>query len=162
MTTLELALRTFAVAFIAMVTGAGPQENVMMPPAATAATTAAEVQLAGVPLPTTRVGWEVSTAFASAGTVAWPFGLPGAGSGGAALLGGADGLGGALGDGLADGTVAGDAPAACQLVVPPGDAQPATVAQIRTPAASTAGPAVSRPVSRPAVDRPAVNRTGRL
>ena len=34
-----------------MVTGSGPQSKVMMPPAATAATTAAEVQLAGVPLP---------------------------------------------------------------------------------------------------------------
>ena len=46
----------------------------MIPPLATAATTAAEVQLAAVPLPTTRVGWDVSTARASAGTAAWPAG----------------------------------------------------------------------------------------
>ena len=59
-----LALRTFAVAVIVMVTGAGPQSKVMMPPAATAFTTAAEVQLAGVPVPTLRDGWLVSTAFA--------------------------------------------------------------------------------------------------
>ena len=73
-----LALRTFAVAVIVIVTGAGPQLNVMMPPAATAVTTAAEVQLAGVPVPMIRVGFEVSTARASAGTVALPFGLPAA------------------------------------------------------------------------------------
>jgi precorrin-6B methylase 1 len=53
-----------------MVIGAGPQEKVMMPPAATAAITAAEVQLAGVPLPMTRVGRLVSTARASTGTAA--------------------------------------------------------------------------------------------
>jgi hypothetical protein len=57
-------------------TGRGPQENVMTPPFATAETTAAEVQLPGVPLPMVRVGCEVSTARASAGTVAWPPGLP--------------------------------------------------------------------------------------
>jgi hypothetical protein len=34
------------------------------------------VQLAGVPLPITRVGFEVSTARASAGMAACPFGLP--------------------------------------------------------------------------------------
>src|SRR4051794_19954215 len=62
-----------------MVTGSGPQEKVMTPPAATAATTAREVQLAGVPLPTTRVGWEVSAARAATGTAARPFGLPAAG-----------------------------------------------------------------------------------
>ena len=73
-----LALRTFAVAAILIVTGAGPQLNVMTPPAATAFTTAAEVQLAGVPVPMVRVGFEVSTARASAGTVALPFGLPAA------------------------------------------------------------------------------------
>jgi hypothetical protein len=57
-------------------TGSGPQENVMTPPAATAATTAADVQLPGVPLPTVRVGCEVSTAPASAGTAACPAGFP--------------------------------------------------------------------------------------
>ncbi|GIG88413.1 hypothetical protein Pen02_33490 [Plantactinospora endophytica] len=70
----------------------------MIPPLATAATTAAEVQLAGVPLPTTRVGLAVSTARASAGTLARPFGLPGRGSAGTGLVE-ADGL--AVGDGLA-------------------------------------------------------------
>lgn len=45
-----------------MVTGLGPQEKVMTPPAATALTTASEVQLSGVPVPTTRVGSLVSTA----------------------------------------------------------------------------------------------------
>jgi hypothetical protein len=42
-----------AVAFITMVTGRGPHENVITPPAATARTTACEVQLAGVPWPIT-------------------------------------------------------------------------------------------------------------
>jgi hypothetical protein len=37
-----------------MVTGAGPQLKVMSPPLATARATAREVQLAAVPLPTTR------------------------------------------------------------------------------------------------------------
>jgi hypothetical protein len=52
----------------------------MMPPAATALTTAAEVQLAGVPFPTVRVGLLVSTARAADGTDACPLGLPGLGS----------------------------------------------------------------------------------
>jgi hypothetical protein len=59
-----------------IVTGAGPQENVMMPPAATAATNAADVQLAGVPSPTTCVGCDVSTGRPAEGTEACPFGLP--------------------------------------------------------------------------------------
>jgi hypothetical protein len=79
-TTCELALRTFAVAAIVIVTGAAPQSNVMIPPLATALTTAAEVQLAGVPVPTVRVGWLVSTARAAAGTAACPARLPGFGS----------------------------------------------------------------------------------
>jgi hypothetical protein len=62
------AFLIFAVDVILMVTGADPQENLMMPPAATADTTALDVQLRGVPLPITRVGWEVSTARAAAGT----------------------------------------------------------------------------------------------
>jgi hypothetical protein len=65
-----------AVAAIVMVIGSGPQANVMMPPRATALTTAADVQLAGVPFPITHVGVDVSTARASAGTAALPFGLP--------------------------------------------------------------------------------------
>ncbi|GAA3443205.1 hypothetical protein Pve01_54720 [Planomonospora venezuelensis] len=77
MTTLELVLRTFAVAVSLMVTGLGPQEKVMTPPAATAFTTACDVQLAGVPSPMTRVGREVSAARAAAGTGTRPPGLPG-------------------------------------------------------------------------------------
>jgi hypothetical protein len=44
---------TFAVAFMVMVTGFGPQLNLITPPRRTALTTAAEVQRAGVPLPMT-------------------------------------------------------------------------------------------------------------
>ncbi len=71
-----LALRTLAVAVIRMVTGSGPQSKVMMPPAATARMTAAEVQLSGLPLPTVRVGFDVSTARPAAGTVTRPLALP--------------------------------------------------------------------------------------
>jgi hypothetical protein len=70
---------TFAVAVIVMVTGFGPQLNVITPPLATALTTAAEVQLAGVPLPMTWFGWLVFTARPAGGTNAWPCGLPAAG-----------------------------------------------------------------------------------
>src|ERR1022692_4039769 len=56
--TRALVLRTLAVAVIVMVTGSGPQEKVIMPPAATAATTACDVQLAAVPSPMTRAGTE--------------------------------------------------------------------------------------------------------
>src|SRR5690349_2497373 len=48
----------------------------MIPPLATASTTAADVQLAAVPLPITRVGCEVSAARASAGIAALPPGFP--------------------------------------------------------------------------------------
>jgi hypothetical protein len=57
-----------AVVLILMVTGLRPQENRIMPPARTAATTPAEVQLAAVPRPTTRVGCDVSTGRPAAGT----------------------------------------------------------------------------------------------
>ncbi len=59
---------TLAVELILMVTGLGPQENRMIPPARTAATTAAEVQLAALPRPTTWLGCEVSTGRPGAGT----------------------------------------------------------------------------------------------
>jgi hypothetical protein len=59
---------TLAVAPILIVTGLGPHENRMIPPARTAATTAAELQLAAVPCPTTCVGCDVSTGPASTGT----------------------------------------------------------------------------------------------
>src|SRR3954454_18274762 len=70
--------RILAVSVSVIVIGLGPQLKVMMPPSAIAETVAAEVQLAGVPSPTTRVGCDVSAAPAPAGTGAWPFGLPGA------------------------------------------------------------------------------------
>jgi hypothetical protein len=63
-----------------MVTGFGPHLNVMTPPLATALTTAAEVQPAGVPLPMTWFGWLVFTGPAACGTNACPSGLPAAGS----------------------------------------------------------------------------------
>src|SRR6516165_11613913 len=79
-TTRRLVFTTFAVAAMVMITGFGPQLKVMMPPLATALTTAAEVQLADVPCPITRVGWLVFTARPAGGTGTWPFGLPAAGS----------------------------------------------------------------------------------
>ena len=54
----------------------------MTPPRATASTTACEVQLAGVPLPTTRSGSEVSTARAAGGIGELPVGLPATAGGG--------------------------------------------------------------------------------
>jgi hypothetical protein len=53
---------TLAVAVIVIVTGLGPHENRMIPPARVAATTAAEVQLAAVPRPTMCAARDVSTA----------------------------------------------------------------------------------------------------
>src|SRR3954447_25833219 len=54
-TTSRRTLRTLAVAPIRIVTGLGPHENLILPPARTAATTAEEVQLRAVPRPITRV-----------------------------------------------------------------------------------------------------------
>jgi hypothetical protein len=79
-TTRRLVLRTSAVASIVIVTGRGPQLKVITPPAATAATTACEVQPAGVPSPMTWSGWLVLTGRPAAGTNAWPAGFPAAGS----------------------------------------------------------------------------------
>src|SRR2546423_1249678 len=98
MITRELAFRTFAVSCRVMVSGAGPQLNVTIPPTAIAETSSSEVQLAGVPLPMMRLGWLTSTACASAGTAAWPLGLPVAGRAAAAAE-----LGLGLGAGLATG-----------------------------------------------------------
>src|SRR4051794_11977974 len=108
-TTWLTVLRTFAVAVIVMVTGAGPQLKAMTPPAATALTTAAEVQLAAAPVPTVRVGLLVSTARAADGIEACPPGLPGLGR----VLGATDldgvGVGDADFDGAADAPVDADA-----------------------------------------------------
>src|SRR5689334_3942432 len=76
-TTTGDVLTTLAVAPMTMVTGSGPHEKVMIPPLATASTTACDVQLAGVPVPTTTSGWEVSTGAASGGRGPPP-GFPGA------------------------------------------------------------------------------------
>jgi len=59
---------TLAVASILIVTGLRPHENRMMPPERTAASTAADVQLAAVPSPITRVGCELSRGRPPAGT----------------------------------------------------------------------------------------------
>src|SRR3990167_9049732 len=74
-----VSLKIFAVSSSSITTGSGPQSNVMMPPFATAATNAAPVQLAGVPVPTTCVGDEVSSAPAPVGTAQVPEGLPAGG-----------------------------------------------------------------------------------
>lgn len=66
------------VAVRAIVTGLEPQSKVMIPPAFTAAERALSVQLAAVPVPTTVVGFEVSTGWPSAGIPVEhdPSGLP--------------------------------------------------------------------------------------
>ena len=74
-----VSLKIFAVSSSVMVTGSGPQSNVMTPPCATAATNASPVQLAAVPVPTTVVGLDTSSGCASAGTAQWPSGLPAGG-----------------------------------------------------------------------------------
>jgi hypothetical protein len=69
-----LSLKTFAVEVRTIVTGSGPQSNVMIPPFATAATNASPVQPAGVPVPMTVVGDDTSSACPAGGTGAWPSG----------------------------------------------------------------------------------------
>src|SRR5438046_1596990 len=71
-----LSLKTLAVEVSTMVVGSGPQSKVITPPAATAATKASPVQLAGVPVPITVVGLETSSAWASGGIGSWPSGFP--------------------------------------------------------------------------------------
>src|SRR3954464_6083030 len=111
---------TFAVAVMVIVTGLLPQLKRIVPPLATAETTAAGVQLAGVPRPTTRFGWEGATARAAAGTAACPAGLPNAAFttvvvvlvGAALFLGATDALvavGDACGEAFADAVGAGPA-----------------------------------------------------
>jgi hypothetical protein len=65
-------LKTFAVLVIVIVTGSAPQLKVVTPPCATALTTAADVQLAAVPLPTTWSGVVLATACAAVGTAQLP------------------------------------------------------------------------------------------
>jgi hypothetical protein len=65
---LWLVFTTLAVPVIVIVTGLGPQLKVMMPPLATALTTAADVQLAGLPVPMTWWGPLVLAARPAGGT----------------------------------------------------------------------------------------------
>src|SRR4051812_6289390 len=67
-TTRLLVLTTLAVCRITIRTGRDPHRNLITPPLATARTTARDVQLARVPVPTHRSGCEVSTGLASGGT----------------------------------------------------------------------------------------------
>src|SRR3954447_1665486 len=60
-----------------IVTGFAPQLKVTTPPAATAETTAAEVQLAAGPLPTTWSGWLTSSRPMPDGTATVPEVVPG-------------------------------------------------------------------------------------
>src|SRR5581483_9657737 len=66
--TVLVAVGRFMVAVTGMVTGAGPQLNVMTPPRPTAALSAANVQLAAVPVPITAVGRDTSAGCAPAGS----------------------------------------------------------------------------------------------
>jgi hypothetical protein len=75
-----LSLNTLAVDVRTIFSGSGPQLNVMIPPFATALTNAAPVQLAAVPVPTTVVGEDTSSAWPSAGIAAWPSGYPAGGA----------------------------------------------------------------------------------
>src|SRR4051812_43545319 len=104
---------TLAVFVSVIVTGFGPQLKRMIPPLATAATTAADVQPAGVPRPTTRLGCEVSTARAAAGIAACPAGLPNtafAEGPGVVAAGAALPLGAGFGAGLGAGSAGGPGP----------------------------------------------------
>src|SRR5262249_5895411 len=65
-TTSGRVLRTLAVWRIRIVTCPGPHAKLILPPARTAETTAAEVQLRAVPWPMTRVGTLAPAAGASA------------------------------------------------------------------------------------------------
>src|SRR6185436_15926718 len=69
--------RTLAVCDSVMVIGLAPQLKVITPPAVTAASTAAEVQPAGVPVPMTWSGRLTFSNPMPAGTGARPVGLPG-------------------------------------------------------------------------------------
>src|SRR5688500_11654839 len=77
-----------------MVIGSGPQSNVMVPPAVAAAWSAAAVQLAGVPSPTTVVGEDTS----------WSGGASHETRGGPASTGGPASRPGASGAALASGS----------------------------------------------------------
>ena len=118
----------------------------MTPPAATAATTAAEVQLAAVPWPTTRSGCELSTARAAAGTAAPPPGFPARGSAATGFRTVREGLGPA--DGRA---VVGPVPGAgVAMAVPTAPAAGPAPTAAPPEGAADPHPASSRHDSRPA------------
>ncbi|MFV0450816.1 MAG: hypothetical protein ACK5LS_01015 [Propioniciclava sp.] len=92
-------MTTFAVAFIVIVTGLGPQSKAITPPEATPATTASEVQLAGVPVPITVVASErISARVVGCELVFFR---------GCAVVGSASGLGFLIGVALAEGDLVG-------------------------------------------------------
>jgi hypothetical protein len=124
------------VAAIVIVSGSAPQLNVTTPPLATAATTAAEVQLAGVPLPMTVVGAATLLNWPPAGTEHEPAGLPAMGP--VAGLGDGAGEGDGEGAGPGAGGVAGGLDGGCDGagVVPP----PATGAMALSALASLPPP----------------------
>ena len=74
-----LSLNILAVRFNVMVAGSDPQAKVITPPCATAATKASPVQLAALPLPTTVVGLDTSSGWASEGIAQFPVGVAGRG-----------------------------------------------------------------------------------
>src|SRR6185312_6587059 len=143
------ALTIFAVWVIAIVTGARPQSNVITPPAATAATTAAEVQPAGEPDPTTRSGCEVSTPRVSTGAAAPPGFAAGVVVRGAGASVPADGSGRAGGR---DVVGAGVAAGVGALLVTAGAGARSATGRAGDPqaasAATPARPAASRPTRR--------------
>ncbi len=77
MTSFWVLLRTFSVWVSVIVTGSGPQLKVITPPAVTAATNAADVQLGRRAGPDDAVGRADVLEAHAGGTVAVPFGLPG-------------------------------------------------------------------------------------
>jgi hypothetical protein len=80
---LPVAIGGLSVDVTEIVTGSGPQSNVMIPPPLTALDSAWNVQLDAVPVPTTVVAWLVSTGSASAGNVSVvqePVGFPATGT----------------------------------------------------------------------------------
>lgn len=78
--TVLVVVGRFRVEVIGIVTGSSPQSKVTIPPWEIAAESAANVQLADEPLPTTVVGLDVSTSWPREGTppVHVPPGFPGA------------------------------------------------------------------------------------
>jgi hypothetical protein len=120
---------------------------VMTPPFATAARTADDVQLAAVPVPTTRLGLELSAARPAAGTGAVPFRFPGRGNARPAT--GVAGVGGAV-----DGFVAEASRGAA-----PGEGVPVTSAPRVPDVAAPRGAAASAVAPHPAATTTTATRS---